>query len=61
MRIYQSNPEHVHVIIFPNLSRLTCSARDDIVSKSLIVKDKGTVSEENADNFCGLQLPGWHP
>ena len=38
-----------------------CSARDDIVSKSLIVEKRGAVSEgELADNFC-LQLPGWCP
>ena len=38
-----------------------CSARDKIVSKSLIVKERGAISEENlSDNFC-LQLPGWCP
>ena len=45
----------------PNLLCSICSACDDIVSKLLIVKEKGTVSEEKlATNFC-LQLLGWCP
>ena len=36
-------------------------AHDNIVSKSLIVKERGAISEEKlADNFC-LQLLGWRP
>ena len=48
-------------VTLPKLSCQMCSARDDIVSKSLIVKKGGAISEKKlADNFC-LQLPGWCP
>ena len=48
-------------VTLPNLSCQMCSACDDIVSKSLIVKKRGAISiEKLADNFC-LQLLGWFP
>ena len=37
-----------------------CSARDDIVCKSLIVKRGVILEEKLVDDFC-LQLPGWCP
>ena len=38
-----------------------CSARNNVVSKTLLVKVKGSISEEKlASDFC-LQLPGWCP
>ena len=37
------------------------SSRNDVVSKTLLVKVKGSISEEKlASDFC-LQLPGWCP
>ena len=49
VRIYQSNPEHVRVTTFMEhfqSYRARCGARDDIVSKLLIVKKGGAISEK---------------
>jgi len=38
-----------------------CNARNEVVSETLLVKERGPIPEEKlANKFC-LQLPGWCP
>ena len=38
-----------------------CSARNEVVSETLLVKERGAIPEEKLANKFYLQLPGWCP
>jgi len=38
-----------------------CSAHNEVVSETLLVKERGAIPEEKFTNKFCLQLPGWCP